>query len=296
MRKLALLGLIGMAMVFFAGCTLPAPPAGGVVQEEFYGVYTVPPGASLQVSNINGDVSITVSPNQTMVIHAVKSSLYGQTELDKVTIEVQNGSEAKVATKVPPAGARVTVWYEILVPGSVLVENVDTTNGDIGMKGVSGNAVVGTTNGNLDLSDLAGTVSATSTNGNIIIHDVGNITGLHTTNGQVNGTLEGVIGNPAMISTSNGAITLVLSRDLFSPLSVSASNGPVAITVPDIFNANVDLSTTNGQILLEGVTMSEVSGTARHQSGVLGNGGPGLAVTTTNGNIILVAVSKNTGA
>jgi hypothetical protein len=290
MRGLVLLGLIGIVMVFFAGCTSPAPPAGVVVQEEFRGEYTVPPGATLQVSNLNGDISITGSPNQTLVVHAVKTSLYGQTELDKVSIEVRNGSGALVATKVPPAGARVTVRYDILVPGSMLVEKVDTTNGDIGMKGVNGDAVVGTTNGNLDLSDLAGTISATSTNGNIIIHDIGNITDLHTTNGQVSGTLGYVTGNPAIISTSNGAVTLVLSRDLSSPLSVSASNGPVAITIPDIFNANVDLSTTNGQILLQGVTVSEVSGTARHQTGIIGNGGPGLVVTTTNGNIILVAV------
>jgi DUF4097 and DUF4098 domain-containing protein YvlB len=290
MRGLVLLGLIGVAMIFFAGCTSPAIPGGGVVQEEFHGEYALLPGASLQVNNLNGDISIAGSHNQTLVVHAVKTSLYGQTELDKVSIEVQNGSEAIIATKVPPAGARVAVRYEILVPGSVLVEKVYTTNGDIGMKRVNGDAVVGTTNGNLDLSDLAGTISATSTNGNIIIHDIGNITDLHTTNGQVSGTLGHVTGNPAVISTSNGAVTLVFTRDLSSPLSVSASNGPVAITIPEIFNANVDLSTTNGQILLQGLTVSEVSGTARHQAGVIGNGGPGLVVTTTNGNIILVGV------
>jgi DUF4097 and DUF4098 domain-containing protein YvlB len=289
MRGMILPGLFGVALVLFAGCTSPSLPGSGMVQEEFHGEYTLPPGATLQVSNLNGNIAISGSPDQTLVVNAVKSSQYGQAELDKVTIEVQNSSTAMVATRVGIPGARVSVRYEILVPGTVLVERVDTTNGNIDASGITGDAVVGTTNGNLDLSDWAGTLSAGSTNGNIVVHDIGNINSLHTTNGQISGTIGYVTGDPATISTSNGAVTLEMDRDLSSPLSVISSNSPVTVTIPKIFNANVDLSTTNGQILLEGVTLTGGSGIGRQQAGILGNGGPQLKVTTTNGNIILKA-------
>jgi hypothetical protein len=289
MRGMILLGLFGVALVFFAGCTSPPLPGAGMVQEEFHGVYTLPPGATLQVSNLNGNIAISGSPDQTLVVNAVKSSQYGQAELDKATIEVRNGSAAMVVTRIAPPGARVTVRYEILVPGTVLVERVETTNGNIDASGIRGDGVVGTTNGNLDLSDWAGTLSAGSTNGNIVVHNIGNLNSLHTTNGQINGTIGYLTGNPATISTSNGAVMLELDRDLSSPLSVSSSNSAVTVTIPEVFNANVDLSTTNGQILLEGVTLTGGSGTGRHQAGILGNGGPLLNIMTTNGNIILKA-------
>jgi DUF4097 and DUF4098 domain-containing protein YvlB len=289
MRGMILLGLFGVALVFFAGCTSPPLPGAGMVQEEFHGVYTLPPETTLQVSNLNGNIAISGSPDQTLVVNAVKSSQYGQAELDKVTIEVQNSSTAMVATRVGTPGARVTVRYEILVPGTVLVEKVDTTNGNIDASGITGDGVVGTTNGNLDLSDWAGTLSAGSTNGNIVVHGIGNISSLHTTNGQISGTIGYVTGDPASISTSNGAVTLEMDRDLSSPLSVTSSNSPVTVTIPKIFNANVDLSTTNGQILLKGVTLTGGSGAGSQQAGILGSGGPQLKVTTTNGNIILKA-------
>jgi len=289
MRGMILLGLFGVAMFFFAGCISPPLPGGGIVQEEFHGVYTLPPGAILQVSNINGNIVISGSPDQTLVVNAVKSSQYGQAELDKVTIEVQNGSKAMVATRFSPPGARVTVRYEILVPGTVLVEKVDTTNGNIDVTGVTGDGTIGSTNGYLHLSDWSGTLSAGTTNGNIEVHNIGNITSLLTTNGPISGTLGDVSGTPAVISTSNGAVNLELTGGLISPLSISTSNSPVTVAIPKIFNANVDLSTTNGEIHLEGVTLSGVSGTSGHLTGFLANGGSLMKVTTTNGNIILRA-------
>ena len=287
MRGMILLGLFGVALVFFAGCTSPPLPGAGIVQEEFHGVYTLPPGATLQVSNLNGNIAISGSPDQTLVVNAFKSSQYGQAELDKVTIEVQNSSTAVVATRVGTPGARVTVRYEILVPGTVLVEKVDTTNGNIDASGITGDGTIGSTNGYLHLSDWSGTLSAGTTNGNIEIHTIGNITSLHTTNGPISGTLGYVSGTPAVISTTNGAVNLELTGDLTSPLSISTSNSPVTVVVPEILSANVDLSTTNGEIHLEGVTLSGVSGTSSHLTGFLGSGGPELAVRTTNGNIVL---------
>jgi DUF4097 and DUF4098 domain-containing protein YvlB len=220
-------------------------------------------------------------------VNAVKSSQYGQAELDKVTIEVQNGTESAIITWVSPPGAMVTVSYEILVPLTVPVIRVDTMNGNIDATGVTGDGTIGSTNGYLHLSDWSGTLSAGTTNGNIEVHNIGNITSLHTTNGPISGTLGYLSGTPAVISTSNGAVNLELTRDLTSPLSISTSNSPVTVAVPKIISANVDLSTTNGEIHLEGVTLSGVSGTSRHLTGFLGSGGPELSVSTTNGNIVM---------
>ncbi|MBP1929273.1 hypothetical protein J2741_001820 [Methanolinea mesophila] len=287
MRGLFLLGLLGIGMVFFAGCTSPSIPGGGMVQEEFHGAYDLPPGATLEVHNLNGNIAISGSPDRTLVVDAVKSSLYGQGELDRATIEVQNGTESSVITRFSPPGARVSVSYRILVPTTVSVVKVDTTNGNIDASGVTGDGTVGSTNGYLYLSDWNGTVRGSTTNGRIVINNVGKIAFLHTTNGPISGTLGDMSGEPVLISTTNGAVSLRLEKDLTSPLSISSSNSPVTIVIPEIFNANVDLSTTNGQILFEGVTLSGVSGLGSHMTGVLGSGGPKLAVSTTNGNIIL---------
>jgi hypothetical protein len=198
MRGMILPGLFGVALVFFAGCTSPSLPGSRMVQEEFHGVYTLPPGATLHVSNLNGNIAISGSPDQTLVVNAVKSSQYGQAELDKVTIEVQNGTESAIITWVSPPGAMVTVSYEILVPLTVPVIRVDTMNGNIDATGVTGDGTIGSTNGYLHLSDWSGTLSAGTTNGNIEVHNIGNITSLHTTNGPISGTLGYLSGTPAV--------------------------------------------------------------------------------------------------
>ncbi|MBA7473466.1 hypothetical protein ES707_08806 [subsurface metagenome] len=88
---------------------------------------------------------------------------------------------------------------------------------------------------------------------------------MRTSNGPISAGIPTVRGN-VTISSSNGAITLWLAESLDAGIVATTSNGRIAVH---------DLP-----LLLRESTGTSVSGT-------LGNGGPTITVTTSNGGIDL---------
>lgn len=122
-----------------------------------------------------------------------------------------------------------------------------------------------------------------TTNGGIHIEGVHGQLRFHTSNGGV--TLIGV-GGDVEGRTSNGGVRVDLTGSTWEGrgLDVSTSNGGVRIRVPDSYNAVLETGTTNGGIDVDfPVQMTRHS--RRQMTLELGNGGPELRVTTTNGGV-----------
>ncbi len=245
------------------GCVQPT--FGESTSEEFQKTYEVDAGTVLKVYNINGKITVTTWGNDSVEVYALKVSEVGQSELDKVSIEVSTGAVMVVKTIHKSKDPRVSVDYRIKVPADVSVEHLETTNGAISLEGTTGDATLISTNGDINVKDVDGSVRVTTTNGNIEIKDVTVVRGVKTTNGKI--TVE----IPAI--TSN--------------LEITSTNGDVTVYVPEDLDADIVMKTTNGKVTVHDIQLDIKYSSDTHVEGTMGNGGYDLNIQTTNGNIDL---------
>lgn len=166
---------------------------------------------------------------------------------DEVEVRAARGS---VSSHGPRTGGRTSwsVSFRVLVPQGTALD-LRTTNGGITVAGVHGSVEAQSSNGGLRLEDTAGRVSA---------------------------------------RTTNGSITATLSRplDADDSLELRTTNGGIRLRLPDGISARVEASTTNGGISTD-FPLTIQGRLRRTVNGTLGDGGPLIRATTTNGAIRL---------
>jgi hypothetical protein len=93
-------------------------------------MYSVKPGTRFELINRNGGVTIQQWDKAEAQITAVKKTLlFG--DLDDVKIQVDQGETLRVETVYLERNPKVTVEYDIRVPGDLIVNHVKTSNGAI---------------------------------------------------------------------------------------------------------------------------------------------------------------------
>jgi hypothetical protein len=129
---------------------------------------------------------------------------------------------------------------------------------------------------NLDLS---------ANNGGIAISDVEGRIDFETTNGGV--SLSGV-GGDVRGSTTNGGVDVELTGTTWrgGGLNVRTTNGGVEIAIPDRYSARLETGTVNGGMDI-GFPVTVQGRLNRRLTTQLGDGGPLVRVTTTNGGVSL---------
>jgi DUF4097 and DUF4098 domain-containing protein YvlB len=269
-----------------AGCVQPT--VAQYASEEFQQSYDVDAGTVLKVDNQNGNIIVEAWNNDDVEVYAEKVTQFGQSELDKVSIEVTTGNEMTVKTTYTNlfwffSHPRVTVNYRIKVPTDVFVERLETTNGEISLEGTTGDTTLIGTNGNINVKDVDGSVDAKTTNGNINVKDVDGSVDAKTTNGGI--TIEDVT-NVRGAETSNGRIIIEIPS-LSSNVEIKTTNGPITAYVSEDLDADLSMSTTNGVITIHDVQLDLESSSATSVEGIMGDGDYDLTITTTNGNIDL---------
>lgn len=265
-----------------SGCTgVPGPEE----TEQFERTVAVEPESGIVVINRNGNVAVNVREGEAVGITAVKRSVYGRGELEKVRIEVTEGDPLRVETVHTSFNPRVSVDYTISLPPTVVLRRIESSNGGIELSGVrveetelltsngrvivddapGGDLTATSSNGRIDIRGAEGYVTATTSNAAITVEDCGGIAGLATSNGEVIAEIPAVR-EDVTISSSNAGITLRFAEDLDARVVATTSNA--RITVHDLM------------LRLEESTGTSVSGT-------LGSGGPTVTVKTSNAGIDL---------
>ena len=259
--------MVGVLVFVSFGCLLqpeiPGPGSGPLETEEFLMTYTVDAGTTLQVDNFNGAVNIHKWDKDVVEVYALKQTRYGRGELKNVDIEVSTGGVMTIETKRLTQNPRVSVNYEIKVPGDVIVDRVKTSNGVVGLDGTSGDARATTSNGAIDIRNVDGYVSADTSNGKI------NIAG-------TTGVMEA--------RTSNGAI-IVEIPDINRDLTIRTSNGAVSVYLPADLNADIEMRTSNGRVSIHDVTVTVSESSKNNFKGKIGSGGNRIYIETSNGAI-----------
>jgi hypothetical protein len=148
-----------------------------------------------------------------------------QAAADNVRLVI-DGSRIRV-TGTGDSSSRVHSWsVQVIVsaPDGASID-AETSNGPIGITGVSGNFNVRASNGPISLNDVNGTVKARASNGPI--------------------SVEGGRGQ-FDVETANGPIQVRLSgRRWDGRLDARASNGPLTVSIPVGYQSGVEISSSD---------------------------------------------------
>src|SRR6202030_2951119 len=142
-------------------------------------------------------------------IHAVKIAKEKESDLDRVSIEVDaKPNDVAVITRyLQNEGVEVAVEYTIRVPHCARIEHIGTVNGTVKIAGVESVEELRSVNGNIEVYEGGGNVHA------------------HTTNGNVHLELSRVLDEKGMAAeTTNGSVLLAVLQDTQANLDVRSVN------------------------------------------------------------------------
>lgn len=200
----------------------------------------------------NGAVRVRGWDGDSVLVRAVVQTR-AETEQDavalakEVRVETAGGT---VRADGPSTRRRASWWvsYEVFVPRRTDL-NVDTHNGPISVRDVSGKMELSAVNGPLTLTRVGGDVRG---------------------------------------RTRNGPLTVQLSGSKWegAGLDAETSNGPVSISIPENYSAHLVTGTTNGPMRVDfPVTIQGRIG--RRLETDLGSGGAPIRAITTNGPLVV---------
>jgi DUF4097 and DUF4098 domain-containing protein YvlB len=227
------------------------------ISKDFDRTYPLQPGGTFDLQNVNGPVEVQGWDRNEIEVHAVKTAKQRESDLERVSIDVDaKPNSVTVATRYPQdEGVEVAVEYTIHVPHGAHVEHLGTVNGTLRIAGVEIIEDVHTVNGNIEVYEGGGSIHAHTTNGNVHIEL------LH-------------------FRDKNGAFA-------------ETTNGSVIFAVPSDTQAELEARCMNGNFSSEFPLSMETSEKPREIHGLLGKGGAPIRLHTVNGAIRL-AILRST--
>src|SRR6266478_2686919 len=159
--RATVLGVLSLAAVW-------AVP-GFAISKEFNQSYPLQPGGSLELQNVNGTVDVQGWDRNEIEVHAVKTAKHKESDLERVSIEVDAKPDAiSITTRYPQnEGVEVAVEYTNHVPRGARVEHKGTVNGTLRVAGVDTAEEQQTVNGNDEVCETGGSVHVRRTIGNV---------------------------------------------------------------------------------------------------------------------------------
>src|SRR5947209_11350766 len=153
------------SLIIFVTFVVSVIPAFSI-SKEFNQSYPLQPGGTFELQNVNGTVKVEGWDRDEIEVRAVKIAKNKESDLERVSIEVDaKPGSVSVATHYPQdEGVEVAVEYVIHVPHGAHVEHIGTVNGGLRIAGVQAVRDLHTVNGNIDLYEGGGSVTARTTN------------------------------------------------------------------------------------------------------------------------------------
>jgi DUF4097 and DUF4098 domain-containing protein YvlB len=168
--------------------------------------------------------------------------------------------------------ASMDIHYYLQVPRSTALR-LETTNGDIQVRGVTRGIDATTTNGDVKIAGGGGSIEAGTTNGEL----------------QILGVSGDVMGR-----TTNGSVRAeVRSLDANGKVELATTNGNVVLSLPATLKATLTAGTTNGKVMTSFPLTVNGAMSSKSIQGTIGGGkGAVLELSTTNGNIEILKVGE----
>src|SRR6476660_5679754 len=304
MRAKLILPAIAAGLVVLAGCDIE--DFGGNFEryhEDFHYSYPLKSGGRLAVDGFNGSVEVSVWDQETIDISGTKYART-QEETAALKIEVDHNTESVAMWAIRPSMRRVNYGakFAIKVPRGVVLDHLTTSNGAIRTSDGVGPARLKTSNGHVEIRHLKGTLNAETSNGPVELMDIDGAAEVHTSNGHIRaegirGALEATTSNSSIhatlekvdcavrVQSSNGGIDLTLPPNTQSAVRAHTSNNGITLHLPGEVNARLSAATSNASISSDFEMRMRGEISKHHIEGTLGNGGPLIDLSTSNGQI-----------
>jgi hypothetical protein len=211
------------------------------------------PGGPIRVSpGENGGIAIEGWTGRGVEVHA----------------RIQGRAETAAEARALSDAVRIVTGATIGATGPETTRDADWHVSFVVFVPVNSDVELNTQNGPLSVRGVTGTMSLETNNGPLALRDVGGDVYARTVNGPISVSLSG--------TSWRGA-----------GLDAETQNGPVSLNVPDGFNAQLEAGSQNGPFASDiGLTVQGFRGRTRGPiSATLGNGGPPIRVITSNGPV-----------
>lgn len=246
--------LLVPALIVAAGCDIAMADLKARETAEWRKSYQLQPGGRVEISNVNGRITVEPSGSDAVEIIAEKKARGASPEAAKAALErveireESSASSIRVETKVPRTsglfGGSVEVAYRVRVPASADVKFT-------------------TVNGGIEVERLAGRVNVETVNGGIVARDIEGAIEASTVNGGIDVDVRHIAAGGVKLGCTNGGIKLRLPADAKADVTASVVNGGI--------DADVPLETSQKS--------------RRRLEGRLNGGGPRVELQGTNGGI-----------
>jgi hypothetical protein len=231
--------------------------ASGQASDEWKRSYTLTKGGHLEIINVNGLIEVYPGTGDQVEVIAKREVRMRTVEEANARlaraemIEDVQPDRVKILAKSDGPGigfgpqGRVRIQYRVTIPAG-LTSSFRTENGAVRLNEIDGRITAASTNGPIVGRGLSGSVDASTVNGGI---EIG---------------FEAVRGDSSIV-TVNGPATLIVDPDL---------------------DAELDATTVHGGVTTQdGLRLTTSDRTNRRVAGRLNDGGPRIAVQTTNGGV-----------
>jgi DUF4097 and DUF4098 domain-containing protein YvlB len=308
MRAKLLLPILAAALLGLAACDFEDFGGFDRYRQDFHYTYPLKSGGRLLVETFNGSVEVSGWDQETVDISGSK---YGRTQeaADALKVAIDNSPDS-VSIRVPrPSDRRGNMGarFVIKIPRAAYVDRIFTSNGAIRTLDGSGPARLRTSNGAIRVQALRGSLDAQTSNGSVELIDVDGDARVHTSNGHIrteglrgsleagtsnssiNARLEQVpAGRPVRLETTNSSVELSVPANFANDIRVSTSNGGITLHMPYQVNAHVMARTNNSSISSDFEVRMQGEFSKNRLEGTIGNGGPLIDLSTSNGSIRLL--------
>jgi len=297
--------------VLLGGCDLDEIGSLGnshAYEKDFHYSYPLKRGGTLALDNFNGSVEISGWDQDKVEIDGVQ---YASTRemRDAIKIDVTaTGDVVQIRTIRPPSRhGNMGAKFIIKAPRKVNLDRIVTSNGSVKLDDIEGVARIRTSNGSVRAARVHGSLEAHTSNGAVEARDLDGPATIRTSNGRVQvdgvrGALHATTSNgsivarlrspephrPVKLETSNGGIDLTMDALEDNEVRASTSNGGITVKLPARIGARVRARTSHSSIHTDFDVKRENERSKHSLDGVIGEGGPALELTSSNGSIRLL--------
>jgi DUF4097 and DUF4098 domain-containing protein YvlB len=295
----AVLGLV----LLQAGCDLENLVSERYREDLEYS-HELKPGGRVTIENFNGLVEVLSWEKDEVRITGTK---HASTEADLKNLKVETtvaGESVRIrAVRPDRRSGNMGAKLFIRVPRKVTLEQVATSNGGIRVEDIDGDAKLQTSNGSVQVRRVTGLLDARTSNGTIEADDLGGQTTLRTSNGairlgRVRGPVDAITSNasvtarminsaagePLRFRSSNGSIDVELESFSGNEVRASTSNSAITLRLPATARATVRAHTSHKQVETD-FDVRRAEAQPHRLEGDIGGGGPVLQLTTSNAAI-----------
>jgi hypothetical protein len=272
-------------------------------QEDFHYSHPLKAGGRLTVEGFNGSIEVSPWDQETVDISGTKFARSPE-DTASIHIEIDHTPDSVIVRAVRPSmrHGNYGVRYAIKVPRKVVLDRLATSNGSIRIADTSGPARLKTSNGHIDVQHLQGALSAETSNSSIEVMENNGSVDLRTSNGHIRveglrGALDAITSNSSIharieqagesvrAQSSNGNIDLTLPSSANCPVRAHTSNSSITLHMPGEVNARLTADTSNSSITSDFELRMRGEFSKHHLEGTIGNGGPAIELSTSNGGI-----------